>query len=44
LWSVYIGVYSENDRKHIESIVEKFKCKVALYDAKTASVWEQKDN
>jgi len=39
LWSIYIGVYSESDKKHIESIVDKFKCKVNLYDAKTAKVW-----
>lgn len=41
LWSVYIGVYSETDLKHIESIVDKFKCKVNVYDARTANVWEQ---
>jgi hypothetical protein len=44
LRSVYIGVYSGNDRKHIESIKDKFKCKVNLYDAKTANVWDQKDD
>ena len=41
LWSVYIGVYSEDDRKHIEQISPKFDCKVRLYDAKTVPVWEQ---
>ncbi len=40
LWSLYIGVYSEADRKHIEQIAEKFKCKVHIYDAKTSHVWE----
>lgn len=40
LWSIYIGVYSDSDRKHIEQIAGKFKCKVRIYDAKTASVWE----
>lgn len=40
LWSVYIGVYSEDDRQHIEQIKHKFKCKkVHLYDASTAHVW-----
>lgn len=39
LWSLYIGVYSDEDRKHIEQIADKFKCKVHLYDAKTAHVW-----
>ena len=39
LWSVYIGVYSDEDRKHIEKIAHKFKPKVTLYDAKTVSIW-----
>ena len=39
LWSVYIGVYSEDDLKHVESIRSKFKCKVKLFDSKTASIW-----
>jgi len=39
LWSVYIGVYSEDDKKHIERISGKFKCKVQIYDAKTAPIW-----
>ena len=45
LWSIYIGVYSEDDKKHIESIKKsgKFKCKVNLYDAKTANVWDSLD-
>ena len=38
--SIYIGVYSENDLKHIQSIEKKFKCKVNLFDAKTVKVWE----
>lgn len=41
LFSIYIGVYSEDDRKHIEKIRHKFKCKVNLFDAKTASVWRK---
>jgi len=40
LWSVYIGVYSEADEKHIKSISRKFKCKrVYLFDSKTANIW-----
>jgi hypothetical protein len=39
LWSVYIGVYSDDDKKHIEQIVGKFRCKVRIYDAKTLDVW-----
>ena len=40
LWSLYIGVYTEEDKKHIEKIKDKFKCKkVHIYDAKTANVW-----
>lgn len=39
LWSVYIGVYSEEDKRHIEQITGKFRCKVHIYDAKTANVW-----
>lgn len=39
LWSVYIGVYSDDDRRHIERIEHKFKCKVHVYDTSTAAVW-----
>jgi len=39
LHSVYIGVYSDTDRKHIEQIKSRFKCKVNMFDAKTAKVW-----
>jgi len=39
LWSIYIGVYSDVDKKHIEEIEHQFKCKVHMYDAKTAPVW-----
>ncbi|NUO09806.1 MAG: DUF4917 family protein [Candidatus Brocadia sp.] len=41
LWSIYIGVYSDADRKHIEQIAGKFKCKVHIYDSKTAHVWDR---
>ncbi|MEJ1353264.1 MAG: DUF4917 family protein [Candidatus Sedimenticola sp. (ex Thyasira tokunagai)] len=39
LFSIYIGVYSDDDEKHINGIRGLFKCKVNLFDAKTASVW-----
>ena len=39
LWSVYIGVYSDDDRRHIEQIKHKFKCKVHIYNTNTAQVW-----
>jgi hypothetical protein len=39
LLSVYIGVYSEQDRSHIESIANKFNCKIHTFDARTAPVW-----
>jgi len=40
LWSVYIGVYSEEDQKHIESIQHKFECKVHIFDTKTVNIWD----
>ena len=39
LWSIYIGTYSEEDEKHIESIKSRFQLKVHTFDAKTANVW-----
>lgn len=39
LVSIYIGVYSDENRKHIEQIEKKFKCKVRVFDAKTVDVW-----
>lgn len=39
LWSIYIGVYSHDDRQHIERIETQFKCKVHIFDAKTANIW-----
>lgn len=39
LFSIYIGVYSDNDYDHILSIKDKFKCKVNMYDAKTVPLW-----
>lgn len=39
LWSIYIGVNSPRSQKHIENISGKFKCKVNMFEAKTAPVW-----
>jgi hypothetical protein len=39
LRSVYIGVFSEADKKHIESLASKIKCKVRIFDSKTANIW-----
>lgn len=39
LHSVYIGVYSEDDLKHINEIRSSFKCKVNVYNAATANIW-----
>jgi hypothetical protein len=39
LWSIYIGVYGDESRDHIERIAGKFKCKVHIFDAKTIDVW-----
>jgi hypothetical protein len=39
LWSIYIGVYSDDDRKHIEHIARRFKCKVHIFDAKSVKLW-----
>lgn len=41
LWSIYIGIFSEEDKKHIEEISDKFKIqKIHLFDAKTVNLWE----
>lgn len=39
LWSVYIGVYSDEDLQHIREIEKKFKCKVTPYNARTVNIW-----
>lgn len=39
LWSVYIGVYSDENLEHINEIKDKFKCKVVPYNARTANIW-----
>lgn len=43
LLSVYIGVYSENDYDHINSIRKAFKCKkLEMFDASTVNIWGDK--
>jgi len=39
LRSIYIGAYSDDDVRHIESIIDKFKCKVHIFDAKSVPIW-----
>ena len=39
LLSVYIGVYSDQDRQHIEQIAPKFNTKVKIFDAKSVDIW-----
>jgi hypothetical protein len=39
LWSVYIGVFTDDDLKRILEIKDKFKCKVTTYNARTANIW-----
>lgn len=43
LWSIYIGVYSDNDINHIETIKSKFMCKVNMFDAKTVNIWNENE-
>ncbi len=42
LLSIYIGVYSDLDRRHIEQIETRFETKVKIFDAKTVNVWGRK--
>jgi hypothetical protein len=39
LWSIYIGVYSDDALQHILDIQGQFKCKVIPYNARTANIW-----
>lgn len=40
LFSIYIGVYSEEDLEYIKSIQDKFDCKVNVYNSQTAKIWK----
>lgn len=39
LWSIYVGVYSNEGRERIEKLAPRFKCKVRIFDSKTIDVW-----
>lgn len=39
LLSVYIGVYSDADLEHINSIKGQFRCKVGIFNAQTVNIW-----
>lgn len=40
LMSVYVGVFSEDDYQHMQSIRSKFHFKMECFDARTAHIWE----
>jgi hypothetical protein len=39
LFSIYIGVYSNDDLEYIKSIQGEFDCKVNVYNSQTANIW-----
>lgn len=39
LWSVYIGAYSEEDVTRAHELATQLKCKVHVFDSKTAPLW-----
>jgi len=41
LYSIYIGIFSEEDKRHIDSIKHKFKCKVNMFDSRTTDIWKK---
>ena len=40
LASVYVGVFSDADYKHMQSIKDKFHFRMVCFDARTAHIWE----
>ncbi len=40
LHSVYIGVFADENLEYLEKIKGKFMCKVNLYNARTAKIWQ----
>src|SRR5258708_23896545 len=40
LWSLYIGVSSESDIVRAAELADDLKCKVHVFDSRTAHVWE----
>ena len=41
LRSVYVGVFNETDRKHIERISGEFGCKVNTFDSSKMKIWKE---
>jgi len=41
LFSIYIGVFSEEDADYIRSIENKFLCKVRLFDSSNVNLWDK---
>lgn len=39
LWSIYIGVFSETDCERATELATQLKCKVHVFDSRTAEVW-----
>lgn len=39
LYSVYVGVFSDESLEYLEEIKSKFMCKVNFYNARTAKIW-----
>lgn len=39
LWSIYIGVYTEEDLEHIKSILHLFQVKVNIYKTNDLQIW-----
>ena len=39
LWSIYIGAFSDDDAERAEQLAAKIKCKVHVFDSKTAKAW-----
>lgn len=39
LWSIYIGVYSDDDMARAEQLASMLKCKVHMFDSKSAGLW-----
>lgn len=39
LWSIYVGVYSEDDLEHIRKIAPKFHAPIRTFDVKSINPW-----
>ncbi len=39
LWSIYIGIFSDSDRDHINNIATKFHAPVRTFDVKSINPW-----